>query len=67
MSPVLYFSIILLWGLTWFAIKSQVGVVPIEISLIYRFSIASAIIGLIMLLKQERFRFSFKQHSMMAL
>ncbi len=67
MSTLLYLSIILLWGLTWFAIKNQVGIVPIEISLIYRFGIAAFILFIMMLLKGDRFRFSLKQHGMMAL
>ncbi len=67
MNSFLYLSIILLWGFTWIAIKNQVGVVPIEISLIYRFGLAAAIIGIVMLLKQDQFKFSLKQHAMMAL
>lgn len=67
MSLILYFSIILLWGFTWFAIKTQVGVVPIEISLIYRFAAAAAIICAIMLIKKESFKFNLKQHATMAL
>ncbi|MBI2790645.1 MAG: DMT family transporter [Gammaproteobacteria bacterium] len=67
MSAFLYLSIILLWGFTWFAIKNQIGVVPIEISLIYRFAIAAIIIFVIMLIQRASFRFSLKQHAAMAL
>ncbi|MBS0286562.1 MAG: DMT family transporter [Proteobacteria bacterium] len=67
MSTILYFSIILLWGFTWFAIKNQVGVVPVEISLIYRFGSAALIIFIIMLIKGTQFRFTVKQHGLMAL
>jgi drug/metabolite transporter (DMT)-like permease len=67
MSAVLYLSIILLWGFTWFAIKNQIGIVPIEISLIYRFAIAAVIIFVIMLIQRAAFRFTLKQHAAMAL
>lgn len=67
MNAFLYLSIILLWGFTWFAIKNQVGVVPIEISLIYRFGMAAFIIFIIMVIKRTTFRFTLKQHALMAL
>ncbi|MFI4938316.1 MAG: DMT family transporter [Candidatus Berkiellales bacterium] len=67
MNAFLYISIIILWGLTWFAIKNQIGIVPIEISLIYRFIIASIVVFFIMVIKRGSFRFSFKQHAAMAL
>lgn len=67
MSLFLYFTIILLWGLTWFAIKNQVGLVPVEISLIYRFSLAAIIIFGIILYKKIPLRFSFQQHRAMVL
>jgi drug/metabolite transporter (DMT)-like permease len=67
MSAFLYISVIFLWGFTWFAIKNQLGIVPIEISLIYRFLFAAIILFFIMIIKREAFRFSLKQHSAMAL
>lgn len=67
MSAVLYLSIIFLWGFTWFAIKNQLGIVPIEISLIYRFGIAAIILFIVILVKGEKLRFTFKQHATMAL
>ena len=62
MSAFLYLSIIFLWGFTWFAIKNQIGIVPIEISLIYRFAFAAVIIGVVMLIQRTSFRFTLKQH-----
>ncbi len=67
MSALLYITIIGLWGFTWIAIKTHVGVVPIEISLIYRFAIAAAILFVVMIIKRERFRFSLRQHLFMML
>lgn len=67
MNFFLYLAIILLWGTTWIAMKHQVGVVPVDISIIYRFGLASFIIFFILLLKKGTFRFSFKQHVSMAL
>ncbi len=35
---------VLIWGLTWIAMKNQLGIVPIELSIAYRFALASAIL-----------------------
>ena len=42
-SASLYLAAVLIWGSTWFAIKFQLGVVAPEVSLLYRFALASAI------------------------
>ena len=45
MSPgLLYSGTVLIWGSTWLAIRFQLGVVPPEISLVYRFGIASLLL-----------------------
>ncbi len=67
MSAFLYISIIFLWGFTWFAIKNQVGIVPVEISLIYRFTLAAIIVFFIVLVKKAPLRFNVKQHAALAL
>lgn len=40
-SFLLYVSTVLIWGSTWLAIEYQLGVVPPEVSLVYRFVIAA--------------------------
>ncbi|MDX1480043.1 MAG: DMT family transporter [Woeseiaceae bacterium] len=39
--PLLYAVVVLVWGSTWFAIKLQLGPVPEELSVAYRFALAS--------------------------
>ena len=43
-SAVLYVTTVLTGGLVWFATKFQLGVVPPEISLIYRFCVAALLL-----------------------
>lgn len=66
MNLLLYALICVIWGMTWLAIKMQLGTVPIIWSLIYRFSLAAAIFFLISFLKGNHLRFSVKYHFMMA-
>lgn len=67
MTPFLYVSIILLWGFTWIAIKNQIGIVPIEISLIYRMALAAIIMFFVLLIKRVSFRLTLKQHAALIL
>ena len=43
-SGLLYSGTVLIWGSTWLAIRFQLGVVSPEISLVYRFGIASLLL-----------------------
>lgn len=63
----LYLSSVLIWGSTWFAIKFQLGVVAAEVSLVYRFALASSILLLYCLLTRRRLRYSAAQHGFIAL
>jgi drug/metabolite transporter (DMT)-like permease len=63
----LYLVTVLIWGSTWFAIKFQLGVVEAEVSLIYRFALAAAILILYCLWRDRSLRFSPTQHMFMAL
>ncbi|MBO6825277.1 MAG: DMT family transporter [Sneathiella sp.] len=56
MSLFLYILTVLIWGTTWFAISLQLGVVPVEQSIAYRFGLASLVlfIGLMALRKNIR-------------
>lgn len=58
----LYLATVLIWGSTWYAIKFQLGVVEAEVSLVYRFLIASIILLLFCLLTKRTLRFSPSQH-----
>ncbi|HXH03135.1 MAG TPA: EamA family transporter [Candidatus Competibacteraceae bacterium] len=40
----LYASVVLIWGLTWIAIKLQLGLVPAPVSIAYRFAIAAVVL-----------------------
>lgn len=53
----------LIWGTTWHAIKLQLGRVDPFISVIYRFSIASALLFLCSALRRERLALSRTQHA----
>ena len=44
MTGLCYALTVLIWGTTWIAIKNQLGVVPIEASIAYRFALAGAIL-----------------------
>jgi drug/metabolite transporter (DMT)-like permease len=44
MNPVLYALVVLIWGSTWYALKLQLGVVPIPWSIAWRFALAAAVL-----------------------
>ncbi|MFA1623524.1 DMT family transporter [Rhizobium mongolense] len=44
MAPLLFVLTVLIWGTTWFAIKLQVGIVPAEASILYRFALAAILL-----------------------
>lgn len=50
------------WGTTWYAITLQLGVVDPIVSLVYRFSLASALLFVWCALRGERVRLSLPQH-----
>lgn len=50
----LYLLVVLIWGSTWLAIKFQLGIVPAEVSVAYRFAIASAALYLYALLSGRK-------------
>ena len=63
----LYAITVLIWGSTWFAIEFQLGEVAVEVSLVYRFALAAAIILIISKLSGLNLRFNLRQHFFMAL
>jgi len=66
-STSLYLATVLIWGSTWFAIKFQLGIVEAEVSLVYRFALASGILILFCLVTRRNLRFSLSQHFFIAL
>ena len=44
-APVLFAICTAIWGSTWLAITFQLGVVPPEVSVVYRFALAAVLIG----------------------
>ncbi|WP_259782219.1 DMT family transporter [Aestuariispira ectoiniformans] len=53
MTAFLYGLTVLIWGTTWIAIKMQLGVVAIEASIIYRFTLAGLTLFLILLISRR--------------
>ncbi|HBK00926.1 MAG TPA: EamA family transporter, partial [Delftia acidovorans] len=41
MTATLYALVVLIWGSTWIALKLQLGAVPVELSIAYRFALAA--------------------------
>lgn len=44
MTLFLYALVVLIWGSTWIAMKMQLGVVPVELSIAYRFGLAAVLL-----------------------
>lgn len=61
-SATLYLSAVFIWGSTFFAIKFQLGEVAPELSIAYRFGIASLMLFGWCLLRGLPLRFSSRQH-----
>jgi drug/metabolite transporter (DMT)-like permease len=63
----LYLVAVIIWGSTWLAITFQFGKVPPEVSVAYRFALASAILVLWSAAHRLRLKFSWREHRWMAL
>ena len=66
-NTLLYITTVLIWGSTWLAITFQLGTVPAELSVAYRFALASFILFIYILIKRLPLRFSWKEHRFFAL
>ncbi len=66
-SPVIYALVVLIWGTTWYAIKFQLGVIAPEISLVYRFGIATICVFIYARLTGSPLRLSWRDHRFVAL
>jgi drug/metabolite transporter (DMT)-like permease len=61
-NMLLYLVTVLIWGSTWFAIEFQLGEVAIEVSLLYRFAIAAALMWLFCWCRKLNMHFTLRQH-----
>lgn len=63
----LFAGCIAIWGTTWLAITYQLGVVPVEASVAYRFLLAAALVAAYCWLRRLPMRFRPSQHAALAL
>jgi drug/metabolite transporter (DMT)-like permease len=66
-TPLLYAVTVLIWGSTWFAIRFQLGPVPPDLSVAYRFALAGALLIGYCLLTRRSLRFPMRAHGFIAL
>ena len=62
----LYLATVLIWGSTWYAIKMQLGVVDPDLSVAYRFIVASAVLIAFCLATGRSLRFAPRHHVFIA-
>ena len=65
-APVLFAIATLIWGSTWLAITFQLGVVAAEISVAYRFALASAVLAIWCRATGRSLAFSRRDHTFLA-
>jgi drug/metabolite transporter (DMT)-like permease len=58
----LYVTVVFSWGVSWIALKAQLGVVAPEVSLLWRFLIAAAVMLAWVAARGERMRFPWRDH-----
>jgi drug/metabolite transporter (DMT)-like permease len=66
-NSLLYLITVFIWGSTWLAIKFQLGVVAPELSIAYRFALASAMLFAFSLIRRLPLRFDLRAHAFIAL
>ena len=59
---MLYASAVLIWGSTWILINYQIGTVAPEVSVVYRYAIATVVLMGFALLRGLKLRFEFRDH-----
>ena len=62
MNLFLYFLTVIIWGTTWIAIKLQLGVVAIPVSIFYRFALAGLVLFAVLLLTRKLQRMDRRAH-----
>lgn len=65
-APLLYILTVLIWGSSWYAMLFQVGVVPVEQSIAYRFLLAGALMLGFCTMTGRRLRFGLRDHAFFA-
>jgi len=63
----LYLVTVLIWGSSWLAIRYQIGIVAPEISLVYRFALATVVLVLWCTARGISLRFRLRDHPYLAL
>ncbi len=63
----LYVATVLIWGSTWLLINFQLGKVPPEVSVVYRYAIASLLLFAWCLFRKRKLAFSLRAHTRFAL
>jgi len=58
----LYTVVVLIWGTTWFAIKLQLGSIPSQVSVAYRFGLAALLLFAWCWVRRPRLKFSLREH-----
>jgi len=53
MDLALYSLVVMIWGTTWIALKWQLGIVPIPLSIAYRFALAAIVLFALLAWKRE--------------
>ena len=61
-NTVLYLITVLIWGSTWLAIEFQLGVVEPEVSVVYRYAIASIVLFIYCKINKLKLLFDLKYH-----
>ncbi len=62
-NATLYALTVLIWGSTFFAIEFQLGVVPPEVSVVYRYSIAALLLFAWCYFRELPLRFAVRHHA----
>lgn len=66
-NAAFYILTSLIWGSTWLVITFQLGVVPPEASIVYRFTLAALLLMVYVLARRLPMRFTLRQHAFIAL
>ena len=61
-NAILYVITVLIWGSTWLAIEFQLGVVQPEVSIVYRYLLASAVLFIWCKIRGLSLKFKVKDH-----
>ncbi|HMG51224.1 MAG TPA: DMT family transporter [Inquilinus sp.] len=62
MTAALYLLVVLIWGTTWIAIHYQIGPVAVELSILYRFALATVVMFALLLVTRRFERLRARDH-----